>query len=200
MNTFLGASVLFHEKDLDVKKIKAAHITYLEGYLFDSDAAKNAFIKAAKIARDAGRQVALTLSDPFCVDRHRESFKALIADHIDILFANEAELLSLYEQRDFDAAMNQIPNTLALAFITRGEKGSVARDETGTYAVPALPVKAVIDTTGAGDQYAAGVLTGLTLGLSAQDCAYLGSHCAAEIISHYGARAQNSVHDLIVRS
>lgn len=190
MNTFLGASVEFSPSDVDRATVEAAGILYLEGYLFDKEVAKAAFVHAAEIAHAAGRKVSLTLSDSFCVDRHRDSFRQLIRTQVDILFANEEELLSLYETRDFDAAVEQLRTETGLAAVTRGEKGSVVIGDGDPIAVPAEPVSEVIDTTGAGDQYAAGFLFGMSRGLPLATCARLGHIAAAEVISHYGPRPE----------
>ena len=193
MNTFLGASVMFNRDDIDRDLIQSARIIYMEGYLFDKDDAKAAFVKAAEIAQAAERKVALTLSDVFCVDRHRESFKHLIEHHVDILFANEAELLSLYPGLEFDAAINALEAAGKIACVTRSEKGSVILEGGNRHIIPIAPVEKVIDTTGAGDQYAAGVLAGHVMGMSWADAGYLGSRCAAEVISHYGARPESAI-------
>jgi len=198
MSTFLGASVKFTDKDVDKKLVEAADITYLEGYLFDSDAAKRAFVKASEIAQAANRKVSLTLSDLFCVDRHRESFKHLIKHHVDIVFANEAELLSLYETEDFDAAVAALRADCRVGCVTRSEKGSVILDGSDVHEVPVAKAASVTDTTGAGDQYAAGVLAGHVMGMDWATAGYLGSQCAAEVISHYGARPEASIHGMIV--
>ena len=196
MNTFLGASVEFSPEDVDRAIVEAGGILYLEGYLFDKDAAKAAFVHAAEIAHAAGRKVSLTLSDSFCVDRHRDSFRQLIRTQVDILFANEEELLSLYETRDFDAAVELLRQDTGLAAITRSEKGSVVIGDGEPIAVPAEPVSQVVDTTGAGDQYAAGFLFGIARDLPLATCAKLGHIAAAEVISHYGPRPEVSLADL----
>ncbi len=196
MNTYLGASVEFAPSDVDKATVEAGNILYLEGYLFDKDIAKSAFVHAAEIAHAAGRKVSLTLSDSFCVDRHRESFRQLIRTQVDILFANEEELLSLYETRDFDAAIELLRSETGLAAVTRGEKGSVVIGDGDPIIVPAEPVSAVVDTTGAGDQYAAGFLFGVARGLPLATCAKLGHIAAAEVISHYGPRPETSLADL----
>lgn len=193
MNTFLGASVEFAPADVDREMVEAGSILYLEGYLFDKEIAKSAFVHAAEIAHAAGRKVSLTLSDSFCVDRHRDSFRQLIRTQVDILFANEEELLSLYETRDFDAALEQLRAETGLAAVTRGEKGSVVIGDGDPIEVPAEPVSEVIDTTGAGDQYAAGFLFGVARGLPLATCAKLGHIAAAEVISHYGPRPEVSL-------
>ncbi len=196
MNTFLGASVEFSPSDVSRAAVEAGGILYLEGYLFDKEAAKAAFVHAAEIAHAAGRKVSLTLSDSFCVDRHRDSFRQLIRTQVDLLFANEEELLSLYETRDFDAAVEQLRADTGVAAITRSEKGSVVIGDGDPIAVPAEPVEAVVDTTGAGDQYAAGFLFGIARGLPLATCAKLGHIAAAEVISHYGPRPEVPLADL----
>jgi sugar/nucleoside kinase (ribokinase family) len=196
MSTYLGASCLFGANDLDEDIIRASAITYMEGYLFDKDEAKAAFVRAAEIAAQAGRKTALTLSDLFCVDRHRSSFLHLVRGHIDILFANEAELLALYETDDFESALQNVRKDCAFAAITRSEKGSVLIHEGQTVIIKAEPVERVLDTTGAGDLYAAGVLYGISNDLPLAECGRLGSIAAAEIISHYGARAQTDLRAL----
>jgi sugar/nucleoside kinase (ribokinase family) len=190
MNTFLGACVNLTPDDIDEKTVAAAGITYLEGYLFDPPQAKEAFRKAAKIARGAGKKVSLSLSDSFCVNRHRDEFKALINDHIDILFANEEELLALYETKSFDDAVKAVSAMTEVAAITRGAKGSVLIKGSERVEVPATPVQRVVDTTGAGDLYAAGVLYGLSQNLPLAECGRLGSIAAGEIISHFGGRPE----------
>lgn len=196
MNTFLGASVEFSPSDVDRDTVEAGAILYLEGYLFDKEAAKAAFVHAAEIAHAAGRKVSLTLSDSFCVDRHRDSFRQLIRTQVDILFANEEELLSLYETRDFDAAIEQLRSETGLAAVTRSEKGSVIIGDGDPIAVPAEPVSKVVDTTGAGDQYAAGFLFGVSRDLPLATCARLGHIAAAEVISHYGPRPEAALSTL----
>jgi len=193
MNTFLGASVEFAPSDVDEETVKAGQILYLEGYLFDKPVAKAAFVHAAEIAHAAGRKVALTLSDMFCVDRHRESFRQLIRTQVDILFANEEELLSLYETRDFDEAVELLRADTGLAAVTRSEKGSVVIGDGDPIIVPAEPVERVVDTTGAGDQYAAGFLYGVAKDLPLAMCAKLGHFAAGEVISHYGPRPEVSL-------
>ena len=196
MNTFLGASSLFTSSDIAKAKIQAADVLYLEGYLFDAEPAKKAFIKASEIAGAAGRKVALTLSDSFCVGRHRESFKDLVDNHVDILFANEDEILSLYETDRLDTSLDALNGTKTVACITRGDKGYIIQDHDRRHLVLAAPVDKVVDTTGAGDQYAAGVLAGRAMGMNWKDAGYLGSLCAAEVISHYGARPEKSIHEI----
>ena len=196
MSTFLGTSCLFTPKDIVKSKVESADCVYLEGYLYDTEPAKAAFIKVAEIARAANRKVALTLSDSFCVDRHRESFRQLVDNHVDILFANTDEILSLYETDSLDKALDALTKTKTVACITRSEKGSIIQDAKRRYHIKAYPVDKVVDTTGAGDQYAAGVLAGRALGLDWADAGHLGSLAAAEVISHYGARPEKSLHDI----
>ncbi|MBX3482085.1 adenosine kinase [Phenylobacterium sp.] len=196
MCTFLGASVEFTDDDVDVATVEAAKVVYLEGYLFDAEAARRAFAKAAGLAHGAGRRIALTLSDSFVVERHRGGLKGFIETQVDLLFANEAELLALYETADFDEACEQLLRHCELAAVTRSEKGSVVLSKGETLHVPAEAIEKVVDTTGAGDQYAAGFLFGLSRGRSLRDCARLGGLAAAEVISHYGPRPQVSLKDL----
>lgn len=192
MNTYLGACATFGEAEVDTEAVGAAAVVYLEGYLFDEPAAQAAFRHAAAFAHAAGRRVALTLSDAFCVDRHRAAFRALVRGHIDILFANEAELCSLYEQNDLADAVAMARAEVALAAVTRSEQGSLVLRGAETVEVPAAPAH-VVDTTGAGDAYAAGFLAALTAGRSLAACGRLGSLAAAEVISHYGARLQRDL-------
>ena len=200
MNTFLGASVEFEPNDIDRGLIEAAQVTYLEGYLFDRDNAKAAFRGAAEIAHRAGRKLALSLSDPFCVERHRADFRDLVHHHIDVLFANEIEIGSLYQTTDFDQAVRAVRGECEIAVLTRSAQGSVVVTERDTIAVPAAPVHAVVDTTGAGDLYASGFLYGLTRGRDLKACAGLGSLCAAEIIGHFGARPETSLKELAAKA
>jgi sugar/nucleoside kinase (ribokinase family) len=190
MATYLGACAELGPEDIASELIEAARITYLEGYLFDPPRAQQAFGAAAAIAHRAGRQVALSLSDPFCVGRHRAAFRELVMGEVDILFANEAEICALCETDDFDAAAAAVRGHVAVAALTRSAHGSVVLAGAETYRVAAAPVARVVDTTGAGDLYAAGFLYGLTRGLPLAICGALGSLCAAEIISHVGARPE----------
>ncbi len=197
MNTFLGACVELSPDDIDEDLIAASAVTYLEGYLFDPPLAMEAFYKAAKIAHNAGRKVSLTLSDSFCVGRHREAFKQLVEGHVDILFANEEEIKSLYQVEHFDDVIPVLKDKCEIVAITRSEKGSViVRGETITE-IKAEPVEKVVDTTGAGDCYAAGFLYGYTEGMSMAQCGQLGSIAAAEVISHIGPRPLVQLSDLI---
>jgi len=188
MNTFLGASVELSPIDIDADLIASAQITYLEGYLFDRDQAKAAFIRAGELAHENGHKLALTLSDPFCVDRHRHDFLQLVENHVDILFANEDEIKSLFLQENFDDAISAISDHVEIAAITRGDKGAVIIANGKKIEVAAQPVENVVDTTGAGDQFAAGFLYGLTEGKSLEECGKLGVIAAAEVISHIGPR------------
>ena len=188
MGTFLGASTRLGPADVDPAVIARAKILYLEGYLFDPPEAQEAFRAAAAIAHGAGRQVALTLSDPFCVDRHRAAFLDLVQHHVDILFANEAEIRALYQVADFDSALRHVGGHCEIAALTRSADGSVLVSGGKVYPVAAHPVSAVVDTTGAGDLYAAGVLYGVSRGLDLPTCGRLGSLAAAEVIGHVGAR------------
>ena len=197
MSTFLGACTELMPEDVSEDLVRAANYTYLEGYLFDPPHAREAFFKAARIAHEAGRKVSLTLSDAFCVDRYREEFKFLIESEIDVLFANESEILSLYETDDFDAACKMGSKHCEITVVTRGPKGSVVISGDERYEVEAAPVEHVIDTTGAGDQYAAGFLYGLSQGLDLPTCGRIASICAAEVISHFGARPESNLQEAI---
>jgi sugar/nucleoside kinase (ribokinase family) len=188
MSTYLGAAVDLGPRDVADALVADAQIVYLEGYLFDPPQAKEAFYKAAATAHANGQRVALSLSDPFCVDRHRQSFRDLVAGEIDILFANEAEICALYETSDFAAAAEAVRGHVAIAALTRSAAGSVVLAGEETHPVEAARVERLVDTTGAGDLYAAGFLFGLTRGRPLPICGALGSLCAAEIISHVGAR------------
>ena len=190
MATFLGAATELGPDGVDPEVIAAAKVTYMEGYLFDPPAAKAAFVKAAEIARAAGRKVSLTLSDPFCVERHRAAFRDLVEHHVDILFANEQEICALYQVDGFDAALQAVRNHCEVAALTRSEHGSVVLAGDEIHVVDAAPVAKVVDTTGAGDLYAAGFLFGYTRGDSLYDCGRIGAIAAAEIISHFGARPE----------
>lgn len=199
MLTYLGACVALGPDDIDPTVIANAKVTYLEGYLWDPPQAKDAFRKAARIAHEAGRKVALSLSDPFCVDRHRAEFLDLLADHVDIVFANEAEITSLY-QTDLDDALRQVRSHCDIAAVTRSEKGSVVVAGDQVVVQGAEPVSQVVDTTGAGDLYAAGFLYGLTQGRDLGTAARLGGICAAEIISHVGARPEADLAKLVAKT
>ncbi len=188
MNTYLGVSSTLGVDDIDARAIADGRVLYMEGYLFDRDDAKAAFREAADIAHANGRTVSLTLSDSFCVDRHRSDFRALVADSVDLLFGNEDELLSLYELGSFDDAIGALRAECAMAVITRGPEGCVVITPEELIAVAAVQVASVVDTTGAGDLFAAGFLHGLTSGADLAECGRLGSIAAAEVISHVGPR------------
>ncbi|MBU8536879.1 adenosine kinase [Falsiroseomonas tokyonensis] len=196
MNTFLGACVAFGPDDVDEAEVAAAAVTYLEGYLFDPPEAKAAFFKASRAAHAAGRQVALTLSDPFCVGRHRAAFQDFVKNETDILFANEAEILSLYETESLETAVARVREEVSLAAITRSEQGSLVVAGTEQWQVAAVPTQ-VVDTTGAGDAYAAGFLAALAQGQALAECGRWGSVAAAEAISHFGARPQADLRALV---
>ncbi len=196
MNTLLGISTELGKAELDEKLIAGAKVLYLEGYLYDRPEAKAAFSKAVAIAKRAGRQVALSLSDGFCVDRHRAEFKSLIADGIDIVFANEGEITSLYETADFTSAARTAAAQMKMAVLTRGAQGSLILSAGQEFVVPVDPVAKIVDTTGAGDLYAAGFLFGHTQGLDLATAGRLGSIAAAEIISHTGARPATGLAEL----
>ena len=196
MNTMLGVSPQLGAEEVDADLVRSGRILYLEGYLFDRPQAKAAFRQAADIAAKAGRQVAMTLSDPFCVDRHRAEFQQFVRSSVDILFANEAEIASLYEANTFEDAARRAQSETKLAAITRSEKGSVILSGGRTIEVAAAPVAKVVDTTGAGDLYAAGFLYGVAIGRDLETAGRLGSLAAAEVISHVGARPQMKLAEL----
>lgn len=201
MNTYLGAAQNLHPRDIDPAVIGSAAITYLEGYLWDPKDAKEAFVKAAKAAHDAGRQVALTLSDAFCVGRYRDEFLQLVRNKtVDILFANESELKSLYETADFDTAAAALRKDAKLAAVTRSEKGCVVLTKDKVTEVAASPIEKLVDTTGAGDLFAAGFLFGLARGADHATCGRFGGLAAAEVIQHMGARPESSLKDLAAQS
>lgn len=197
MNTFLGACVALTPDDVDADKVRAADITYLEGYLWDPPQAKLAFRKAMQISHEAGRRTALSLSDPFCVGRYREEFLDLVQNQIDILFANEAEIKALYETDSFDEALQQVRGHVQIAALTRSEKGSVIVAGGELHIIDAEPGVKLIDTTGAGDLYAAGFLFGITHGYDLAQAGRIAGICAAEIIGHVGARPEVSLRDLV---
>jgi sugar/nucleoside kinase (ribokinase family) len=198
MQTYLGASVELGPEDIDQAQVQRAKILYLEGYLWDPPKAKIAFLKAAEFAHAAKRKVALTLSDPFCVERHRDEFRQLVENHVDILFANEAEICALWQTKDFDEAAQITKQKTPLAVLTRSEKGSVVLSAQRSFKVQAAPVEHVVDATGAGDQYAAGFLFGLATGRQLESCARIACLTAAEVISHYGARPVTSLTDQVM--
>jgi sugar/nucleoside kinase (ribokinase family) len=197
MNTYLGAAQDLTTADIDPAQIAASGIIYLEGYLWDPANAKEAFVKAATIAHGAGRQVALTLSDSFCVDRYRDEFIDLMRKGtVDLIFANESELHSLYQTSDFDGALKQLGKDTKLGVVTRSEKGCVVVSNNGVVAAPAFPIQKLVDTTGAGDLFAAGFLLGLVRNASHENAGRLGALAAAEVIQHIGARPLVSLKDL----
>jgi sugar/nucleoside kinase (ribokinase family) len=197
MNTYLGAAQNLTPADVDAAQIAASAIIYLEGYLWDPASAKEAFVKAATIAHGAGRQVALTLSDSFCVDRYRDEFLELMRKGtVDLVFANEAELHSLYQTADFETALKQLRVDTKLGIVTRSEKGCVVASKEGVVAVPASPIEKLVDTTGAGDLFAAGFLFGLVRNAGYENAGRLGALAAAEVIQHIGARPQVSLKEL----
>jgi sugar/nucleoside kinase (ribokinase family) len=195
MNTYLGASNNLTPADIEAQLVASARVTYMEGYLWDRPSAREAFKLAARLAHQAGRQTSLTLSDSFCVERHRGSFLELIRGGIDILFANEKEITWLYQVRDFDDALQAVRKDCEIAALTRSEAGCVIVKGQEIHVVPAHPVPKVVDATGAGDLFAAGFLYGYTQNRSLADCGRLGALAAAEIISHVGARPEVNLHD-----
>jgi sugar/nucleoside kinase (ribokinase family) len=196
MCTYLGASTHFSDFDVEAQVVEAAKIVYLEGYLFDAEDARRAFAKAAGLARGAGRTLALTLSDGFVVERHREALLGFVGSQVDLVFANEVEITALFQTSSFDEAVGALRERVKLAAITRSEKGSVILSQGERLSVAAEPVEKVVDTTGAGDQYAAGFMFGLARGRPLQVCGRLASLAAAEVISHYGPRPQVALKDL----
>jgi sugar/nucleoside kinase (ribokinase family) len=200
LQTYLGVSVELGPDDIDTTLIARATITYLEGYLFDPPHAKAAFRKAASIAHGAGRKVALTLSDAFCVDRHRKDFLDLITGAVDILFANEAEIMSLFRVHDFDSALQAVRGHCEIAALTRSAKGSVIVANDEIHIIDAEPTSAVVDTTGAGDLFAAGFLFGLTQGRDVAVAARIGAIVAGEVIGHVGARPQTALDRLVTQT
>jgi sugar/nucleoside kinase (ribokinase family) len=201
MNTYLGAAQDLTPADIDEAQVAASSFLYLEGYLWDPKSAKEAFVKASTIAHGAGRQVALTLSDAFCVGRYRAEFLDLMrGGTVDLIFANEAELTSLYETSDFDTALTQLRSDVKLGVVTRSEKGCVVASKDRVLAVPAFPIQKLVDTTGAGDLFAAGFLFGLVRNAGHENAGRLGALAAAEIIQHIGARPQVSLKELAVKN
>jgi sugar/nucleoside kinase (ribokinase family) len=196
MCTFLGASVEFSDDDVEDAIVQGAKIVYLEGYLFDAEAARRAFAKAAGLAHGSGRMIAMTLSDSFMVERHRAALLGFTETQVDLLFANESEVCSLFQTTDFDAAVEQLRPKVRLAAVTCGAAGSVILSQGERLTVKAEPVQKIVDTTGAGDQYAAGFMFGLSRGRPLQQCGKLASLAAAEVISHYGPRPQVPLKDL----
>ena len=200
MTTYLGACVELGPADIDPDFIARARLLYMEGYLWDPPAAKDAFRKALGIAHAAGGRVCLSLSDSFCVDRHRAELRDLVANHVDVLFANEDEAMSLYEVGDFDTALAAARADCAIAALTRSAKGSVVAGNGAVHTIEAAPVAHVVDTTGAGDLYAAGFLLGLARGFALDRCARLAALTAGEIVGHYGARPEADIAPLVEAS
>ena len=197
MATFIGACSLVSEEDIDEEIIAHSSVIYIEGYLWDTENAKAAIRRAIKLAKEVRRKIAFTLSDVFCVDRHRAEFLELIKNDIDILFANEAELKSLYQTDDIGQALSQLKGVCPIAAVTRSELGSVVLTAAGAETVSTNPVAKIVDTTGAGDLYASGFLFGLTRGWTLKDCAALGNRCAGEIIQQLGARSMKPLKSLV---
>ena len=199
MCTYLGASIRLQAEDLDPADIANSQVVYLEGYLWDAPGGPDVFARAAEIAASSGRKVAMTLSDSSCVDRHRGDFRAFVREHVDIVCANEAEAVSLFEEDDFMAAANMLARDVEVVALTRGEKGSVILSRGSTFEMEAVMTR-VLDVTGAGDLYAAGFLYGYTQGLSLDRAARIASVCAAEVISHSGARVNTNLRSLIAET
>ena len=196
MNTFLGVSALLEPEDISETVVASGRLLFCEGYLWDVESAKQAICTAMDMARAAGRKSALTLSDTFCVERHRDDFRQLVGERVDILFANEEELVSLYQTESLTAAVEAVAKDVDLACVTLGARGSLLIESNSIIEVAAEEVGAVVDTTGAGDQYAAGVLFGLAAGKPLAESGRLGSLAAAEVISHVGPRPQRSLKEL----
>jgi len=199
MQTLLGASATLAPEDIAEEAVRGAQITFLEGYLWDPEPAKRAFLRAAGVAHASGRRVAFTLSDPVCVERHRVEFQRFVEHHVDILFANEHELIALYETASLAEALERLRSWGRIAAITRSAEGSVIVHGAATIEVEAEPVAEVVDSTGAGDLYAAGLLYGLAAGLPLATCGRIGSLAAAEIIRHFGARPERPLAELVAR-
>jgi fructokinase len=199
MCTYLGASVGLDPADLDLEMVAQAKVLYLEGYLWDSDEAKAAFIAAAEVARAHGGEVALSLSDAFCVERHRDSFQELVDGHVDILFANEMEITALYKANSFEEAADQVRGRCKVAALTRSELGSVILNGAGSHTIAPVQLGPLVDTTGAGDLYAAGFLHAYTQGQDLEACGRLGSLCAGQVVTQLGPRPQGSLKDLVAQ-
>lgn len=198
MCTFLGASIQLEPEDLDLLMVQQAKVLYLEGYLWDSLTARRTFLKAAQVCQESGGQVALSLSDSFCVKRHREGFRELIDGYVDMLFANESEITTLYSCKDFESALLQLRGRYCtVAVLTRGHKGSVVLDKKQRWNICPYTLGRSVDTTGAGDLYAGGFLHGYTRGLSLEQCGHLGSVCAGQIVTQLGSRSKVSLQRLV---
>ncbi len=198
MSTYLGACIELTPEDVDPELISRSKVTYLEGYLWDPPLAKEAFLKAARIAHDAGREVSLSLSDSFCVNRHLAEFRELVRDHVDVLFANEAEIKALWQTDNYDQAVAMTREVCDVAALTRSEKGSLIVAGDQLIDIAAFPVERVVDVTGAGDLYAAGFLYGYTQGRDYADCGRIAALCAAEVISHFGARPETPLSEVLL--
>ncbi len=197
MCTYLGSSIFLESKDIDFSMLTKAKVLYLEGYLWDLDKAKNAFITAAKRCKSEGVKIALSLSDSFCVERHRDSFKELLEDYVDIVFANENEIIELYQSKNFSQAMNTIKSKCEIAVLTKGKEGSVIISKDNIYKISSYSFSKVIDTTGAGDLYASGFLYGYVNGKDLLTCGNIGSICAGHIVTQFGSRSTQSLKDLV---
>ena len=197
MCTYLGASVEFESKDVNFNCIKNSKFLYLEGYLWDSNLAKNAFLEAAKIAKESDTKIILSLSDSFCVDRHRESFKELIENYIDIVFCNESEVLSLFKENSFTSCKESISSLCKLVIITLGNKGSLVLNNGFSEEIKPIKLGKIIDTTGAGDLYAGGFIHGLIKDYSIKKCGEIGSLCAGHIITQLGSRSNIDLQNLL---
>jgi len=200
MNTYLGASEFLGPEDVDGDLIAAAQVTYLEGYLFDRPEAQEAYWKASRIAHDAGRRVSLTLSDTFCVERHKQAWRTLVSDQVDILFANDGEAMALYDVDSLDAVLEHVKADVEIGAVTCGPKGSLIVHDGQVLEIPAHPAERVVDTTGAGDLYAAGFLFGYTSGRTLEDCGRLGSMAATAVLGHTGPRPGASLAQLAAAS
>ncbi len=197
MCTYLGASVNLAPKDLDLSIIKKAKVVYLEGYLWDNSEAKKAFISAAKISKENGSKIALSLSDSFCVDRHRKSFLELISNYVDILFANKSEIISLYQNQNLEDILKNLTSICDIAAITYGEEGSEIIHGSKRIKIKPYKLNKLVDTTGAGDLYAGGFLHGYTKGEDLVTCGKIGSICAGQVVTQFGSRIQTSLKEVI---
>jgi sugar/nucleoside kinase (ribokinase family) len=197
MNTYLGSSEFLGPEDVDSELIASAQVTYLEGYLFDRPESQEAYWKASRVAHEAGRRVSLTLSDTFCVERHKDAWRSLVTDQVDVLFANEGEAMALYDVSTLDDIVRRVQADVEIAAITCGPKGSLVVHAGEVIEVAAHPVPKVVDTTGAGDLYAAGFLYGYTRGMALAECGRIGSIAAGEVISHVGPRPLVELRTLI---
>ncbi len=200
MCTFLGASVLLEPEDIDLSLVTKTKVLYLEGYLWDNVAAKRAFIAGAEACKGKGGKIALTLSDSFCVDRHRDSFLSLVEEYVDILFANEAEIISLYQVSDFESAVDKVKGSCGIAALTLGEKGSVILTKKQRFDISSYKFGPVIDTTGAGDLYASGFLYGYISNQTLLRCGQIGSICAGQIITQLGPRSKIPLKEVVNRN